>query len=133
MTRLSAQPAGQFGSTPAGIPVPAISVSSPTRSASFTPKIELAEKSVGPRPQDHTMLPFLSASITRLLNWSEIRMLPGWLNLEGESIPAEAGSAANTIAPEIKAPAARRTIFMNLTPSCLLWASGHGSPGALHL
>src|ERR1700722_105023 len=116
MTRLSAQPAGQFGSTPAGIPVPAISVSCPTRSASFTPSMELAEKSMGPRPHDHTMLPFLSASITRLLNWSEIRMLPGWLNFEDETIPAQAGSAANAIAPEIKAPAARRRIFMNLLP-----------------
>jgi len=41
---------------------------------------DLAEKSFGPRPNDQTMLPDLSTSMTRLLNWSAIRMLPGSLN-----------------------------------------------------
>src|SRR6202049_3851556 len=72
-TRLSAHPVGQFGSLPGGAPVPAIRVRSPTRCASFTPMIEAAETSFGPRPKCQRMFPARSTSITLLLNWSAMR------------------------------------------------------------
>ena len=76
MTRLSAAPLGAWGITPAGVPVPASRVSGPTRWASLQPMIDRAEKSFGPSPNDQTILPAGSVSMTRLLNWSAIRMLP---------------------------------------------------------
>src|ERR1700680_1178773 len=72
-TRLSAHPVGQVGSLPGGAPVPAIRVRSPTRCASFTPMIEAAETSFGPRPKCQRMFPARSTSITLLLNWSAMR------------------------------------------------------------
>ncbi len=90
-TRLSGQPDFlQFLVAPGGMPVPDISVRSPTRSASLVPTIALAEVSPGPWPNCQTMLPPGSISITRLLNWSVMRMLPGALN----SLPARAFGAA---------------------------------------
>src|SRR5690349_10590359 len=68
MTRLSAAPLGACGITPGGVPVPAISVKSPTRCASLQPITDLDEKSFGPKPNNQTMLPAESASMTRLLN-----------------------------------------------------------------
>src|SRR5437016_5912559 len=84
ITRLSTQPDFlQFGVAPGGMPVPAIRVKSPTRSASFVPTIAFAEVSPGPVPNCQTILPAGSISMTRLLNWSVIRMLPGRLNSLG--------------------------------------------------
>src|SRR5438309_10383147 len=79
-TLLSTQPLLQFVVAPGGIPVPDISVRLPTRSASFVPTIALAEVSPGPFPNCQTILPAGSISMTRLLNWSVMRMLPGRLN-----------------------------------------------------
>ena len=42
--------------------------------------IDAGEKSAGPRPNCQTILPMESTSITRLLNWSAIRILPRELN-----------------------------------------------------
>src|SRR3989441_12612925 len=83
-TLLSSQPLLQFVVAPGGIPVPDISVRLPTRSASFVPTIALAEVSPGPFPNCQTILPSGAISMTRLLNWSVMRMLPFWLNLELE-------------------------------------------------
>src|ERR1700746_83789 len=42
--------------------------------------IDAGEKSAGPRPNCQTILPLASTSMTRLLNWSAIRVLPLRLN-----------------------------------------------------
>src|SRR6267143_6229525 len=85
ITRLSTQPDFlQLGVAPGGMPVPDINVRLPTRSASLVPTIALAAVSPGPFPNCQTMVPSGAISITRLLNWSVMRMLPGWLNLELE-------------------------------------------------
>src|SRR6266478_8682207 len=108
MTRLSGAPPGLCGMTPAGVPVPAMSVNGPTRWASLTPMMELDEKSFGPSPNDQRMLPAVLISITRLLNWSAIRILPGRLNpglrlklwagtLLGSSSPMAASTAQNAL------------------------------------
>jgi hypothetical protein len=41
---------------------------------------DLDVKSFGPRPNDQTILPDGPISMTRLLNWSAIRILPRSLN-----------------------------------------------------
>src|SRR5207244_537257 len=104
-TRLSTQPALQFGVAPGGTPVPDISVRLPTRSASLVPAIALAEVSPGPFPNCQTMLPEGEISMTRLLNWSVIRIFPGWLKVPLVIIGAlvantdgNAASARNTTA-----------------------------------
>ena len=65
--------------------MPAISVNLPTRSASLVRIIDCGEKSAGPKPKCHTILPFGSTSITRLLNWSAIRVL--WLEIVDSCAP----------------------------------------------
>src|SRR5450756_1290673 len=58
--------------------------------------MDRAEKSFGPSPNDQTILPDGSVSMTRLLNWSGIRTLPSWLKsrfnfrLSAETVPARA-------------------------------------------
>src|SRR3989454_6176926 len=78
-TRLSTQPALQLVVAPGGTPVPDISVRLPTRSASLVPAIALADASPGPFPNCQTMLPDGEISMTRLLNWSVIRIFPASL------------------------------------------------------
>ena len=101
-TRLSATPSGACGITPAGVPVPAMRVNGPTRWTSFTPMMDRGEKSFGPSPNDQTMLPAGVTSITRLLNWSAMRMLPGRLksrlslNDSPKAGPAGSKSPAHT-------------------------------------
>src|SRR2546425_1510883 len=93
-TRLSTQPFLQLVVAPGGTPVPDISVRLPTRSASLVPAIALAEVSPGPFPNCQTMFPARSISITRLLNWSVIRIFPGRLNPElvVDTTPARTGA-----------------------------------------
>src|SRR6267378_3576807 len=78
-TRLSTQPDFlQLVVVPGGTPVPDISVRPPgILSASLVPAIALADASCGPFPNAHTMLPAGSISMTRLFNWSVIKMFPG--------------------------------------------------------
>src|SRR6266849_9346527 len=104
-TRLSRQQLLQFVVAPGGTPVPDISVRLPTRSASLVPAIALAEVSPGPFPNCQTIFPARSISITRLLNWSVIRIFPGWLNpplvvlvVLVAKTDGKAASARNTIA-----------------------------------
>jgi hypothetical protein len=47
------------------------------RSASLVPAMALADVSPGPFPKDHTILPDGEISMTLLLNWSVIKILPG--------------------------------------------------------
>src|SRR5712692_9780228 len=95
ITRLSTQPDFlQLVVAPGGTPVPEIRVRLPTRSASFVPAIALAEVSPGPFPNCQTIFPARSISITRLLNWSVIRIFPAWLNPEFAVDPTPARTGA---------------------------------------
>src|SRR5712692_9989612 len=82
MTRLSAQPLGSLAE-PAGMPVPASKVRPPlNRSASLRPMIAPGPglQRVGlPEPKVQTICPSGATSTARLLNWSEMRRLPGAL------------------------------------------------------
>src|SRR5205807_9018436 len=97
-TLLSTQPPLQLVVAPGGMPVPDISVRLPKRSASLVPTIVLPEVSPGPFPNCQTMLPEGEISITRLLNWSVIRIFPGWLNPEFvvDTTPARTGAILYT-------------------------------------
>src|SRR5207244_10323450 len=104
-TLLSTQPALQFVVAPGGTPVPDISVRLPTRSASLVPAIAFAEVSPGPFPNCQTMMPEGEISMTRLLNWSVIRIFPGWLKpalvvlgVLAANTDGNAASARNTTA-----------------------------------
>src|SRR5579862_642067 len=116
MTRLSATPPGACGITPGGVPVPAIKVKGPTRWASLQPTMDLAEKSFGPNPNCQTMRPSGSVSMTRLLNWSAIRRLPGWLKwrlsgtLPADAVPART-SAPTATKTEHQAPVETRILL----------------------
>src|SRR6266699_3590111 len=127
ITRLSTQPdLLQFVVAPAGIPVPDISVKFPTRSASFVPTIAFAEVSPGPFPNCQTILPAGSISMTRLLNWSVMRMLPGRLN-SLETCPFDT-VPDNKMTPPINSDAAMRPneceLFM-VTPFTLTHLKPH--------
>ena len=70
----------RFGLAARACRCPPSGVRVPTRSASLVPMIEACVKSAGPKPNCQTMLPLRSTSITRLLNWSAIRVLRRSLN-----------------------------------------------------
>jgi hypothetical protein len=78
-----------------------------TRWASLVPMMDCRLKSRGPLPNCHTIWPAGSTSITRLLNWSAIKMLPGRLN-SGYS-PAGALLVARPVADAGAARPARLT------------------------
>src|SRR5438132_12816073 len=95
-TRLSTQPALQFGVAPGGTPVPDISVRLPTRSASLVPAIALAEVSPGPSPNCQTILPEGEISMARLLNGSVIGIVPCWVKVPLVSVRARVGDTGRT-------------------------------------
>jgi hypothetical protein len=65
----------------------------------LVPAIALAEVSPGPFPNCQTMFPARSISITRLLNWSVIRIFPAWLNPEFVVDPTPARTGAIVYPP----------------------------------
>src|SRR3989442_9777350 len=119
-TRLSTQPFLQLVVAPAGMRVPDISVRLPTRSASLVPTIALAEVSPGPFPNCQTRFPARSISIARLLNWSVIRIFPGWLNPELVVDPTVDRTGA---IPYAAIDAAERTINSKATNSLAIHVS----------
>src|SRR5579864_2998761 len=73
--------------------------------------IECGVKSLGPRPKDQTMWPPGSTSITRLLNWSAIRIFPGRLKPCG----VRASSAQTAIVAAVKI-VKERTVMVASSP-----------------
>src|SRR5579859_1579235 len=93
--------------------------------------MDLAEKSFGPNPNCQTILPPGVASTTRLLNWSAMRMSPGWLKwlavklkLPAETKVVEARTPA-TAYREQRSPIETNIFLQLLVITILLSCSKH--------